>query len=113
MGLEAPRVGAAIKQYDAAFDDMESQLAETEWLAGREIGFADICMIPYVNRLELICMDSLWTRNRPNVSDWFERVKTRPSYREAVLDWMTEDDHERFVVPRSEIEEKLWGVLAV
>ena len=65
---------------------MESQLAETELLPGRDFGVADICMISYVNRLELICMDSLWTRNRPNVSDWFERVKARPSYGEAVLD---------------------------
>ena len=86
MGLEAPRVGAAMKQYDDAFDELESQLAETEWLPGRDFGIADICMIPYVNRLELICMDSLWTRNRPNVRDWFERIKTRSSCGEAVLD---------------------------
>ena len=36
MGLEAPRVGAAVKQYDAAFDDMERQLSETTWLGGHE-----------------------------------------------------------------------------
>ena len=47
---------------------MERQLDDTKWLSGRNFGFADICMIPYVNRLSLIAMDSLWTRNRPNVT---------------------------------------------
>lgn len=113
MGLDAPRVGAAVRQYDAAFDDMERQLSEKPWLGGRDFGFADICMIPYVNRLSLICMDSLWTRNRPNVSDWFDRVQARPSYEDAIVKWTTEDDHDRFVVPRGEVEGKLWEVLAV
>lgn len=58
-------------------------------------------------------MDSLWTRNRPNVTDWFERVMARPSFREAVTRWMTDDDHDRFIVPRDEVEGKLWEVLAV
>ena len=113
QGLDAPRVGTVVRQYNEAFADMERQLAETKWLSGRDFGLADICMIPYVNRLSLICMDSLWTRDRPKVTDWFERVKARPSYHEAVVQWMTDDDHERFIVPRDDVEGKLWEVLAV
>lgn len=110
-GLDAPRVGAVVKQYNEAFADMERQLDGMKWLSGRDFGLADICMVPYVNRLSLICMDSLWTRERPNVTDWFERVKARPSYQEAIVDWMTEDDHDRFVVPRDDVEGKLWEAL--
>ena len=113
LGLDAPRVGAVVKQYDEAFADMERQLDDTKWLSGRNFGFADICMIPYVNRLSLIAMDSLWTRNRPNVTAWFDRVKARLSFQEAVTQWMTDDDHDRFIVPRDEVEGKLWEVLAV
>jgi glutathione S-transferase len=112
-GLDAPRVGTVVKQYDEAFADMERQLDDMKWLSGRDFGLADICMIPYVNRLSLIAMDSLWTRNRPNVTDWFERVMARPSFQEAVTRWMTDDDHDRFIVPRDEVEGKLWEVLAV
>ena len=46
---EAPCVGAAVIHYDTAFDDIERQLWETAWLAGRDFGFADNCMIPYVD----------------------------------------------------------------
>ena len=102
-----------MKQYDEAFADMERQLDDMKWLSGRDFGLADICMIPYVNRLSLIAMDSLWTRNRPNVTDWFARVQARPSFQEAVTRWMTDDDHDRFIVPRDEVEGKLWEVLAV
>ena len=79
MVLEAPRVEAAIRHCDVASDDMERQFCETSWLAGRDFGFADNCMIPYYKRLSLICMDSLCTRNRPNVTECFERMEARPS----------------------------------
>ena len=46
MVPEAPRVKAAIRYYDAAFDDMERQFCETAWLGERDFGFADNCMIP-------------------------------------------------------------------
>ncbi|HCH57276.1 MAG TPA: hypothetical protein DEV64_09325 [Rhodospirillaceae bacterium] len=94
MVLEAPRVDAAIRHYDPAFDDMERQFCETAWLAGRGFGFADNCMIPHEKRLSLICMDSLCTRNRPNVTECFERMEARPSYENAVPDCMTGEDHE-------------------
>ena len=113
QGLDAARVVAAVRQYDAAFADMERQLGETRWLAGNEFGFADICLIPYVNRLSLICMDSMWTRNRPRVRRWFEKVQARPSFQLAIVRWMTDDDHDRFAVSRVEIEEKLSETLAL
>ena len=94
IGLEAPRVSAAVRHNDAAFDDMERQLCKTAWLAGGDFGFADNWMIPYKNRLSVICMDSLWTRNRPNVTECFERMKARPSYENSVLDCMTGEDRE-------------------
>lgn len=113
QGLGAPRVGPVVKQYDDAFADMERQLGKTRWLAGDDFGFADICMVPYVNRLSLICMDGLWTRNRPRVTEWFADVQARPSFEDAIVRWMTDEDHDRFVVPRDEVESTLWEVLAV
>lgn len=94
MVPEAPRVEAAIRHYDAAFDDMERKFCETAWLGGRDFGFADNCMIPYEKRLSMIYMDSLCTRDRPNVTECFERMEARPSYENAVLDCMTGEDHE-------------------
>ena len=77
MVPEAPRVEAAIRHYDAAFDDMERKFCETAWPGGRDFGVADNCMIPYEKRLSLICMDSLapaTARTSQNVS----RMEARP-----------------------------------
>lgn len=49
---------------------------------------------------------------RPGVTAWFERGKTRPSFQDAITSWMTGEDHERFVVPRGDVEGKLREVLA-
>jgi glutathione S-transferase len=33
----------------------------------------------------------MWTRARPRVTDWFERIKARPTFRPAFLDWCPSD----------------------
>jgi len=48
-----------------------------------------IALTPYVNRLDALSMDGLWRDGRlPRVERWFERVKERPTFKQAMLDWM-------------------------
>ena len=70
---------------------MEDTLGERPWLAGAQFSLADISMTPYVNRLDMLGMSEMWTRARPLVSAWFKRIKARPTFKPALLDWCPAD----------------------
>jgi glutathione S-transferase len=90
-GLDAPGIGETFRLYDSYLDKMEKVLATGPWLAGVSFSLADIAMTPYVNRLDMLGMSPMWERTRPRVADWFERIKARPSFKPALLDWCPPD----------------------
>jgi glutathione S-transferase len=65
------------------------------WLAGAEFSLADVAVIPYVLRLELLRMSRLWDK-RPGVASWYKRALARPSVKKEILDRMTPEDHAPF-----------------
>lgn len=65
------------------------------WLAGSEFSLADIAVIPYVLRLDLLRMARLWER-RPRVASWYKRSLARPSVKKEILERMTPEDHALF-----------------
>jgi len=85
-GFEAPDAAAAIRAYDKALADMEAALASAPWISGADYGLADVALTPYVNRLAMLGMEEMWTRSRPRLTEWFARVRARPSFRPAMLD---------------------------
>lgn len=90
-GLEAPGATDKIRLYDAYLQKMEQTLGDSEWLVGERFSMADIAMAPYVNRLAGLSMTGLWERGRlPRVERWFERVRSRPTFRPAFLEWLPE-----------------------
>ena len=48
-------------------------------------------VIPYILRLELLKLTGMWDRY-PSVTEWWERMQTRPSVKAAIFDRMTEAD---------------------
>lgn len=91
-GLEAPDVKAAFHAFDSMLADMEVALAGGPWLLGRQFTLADIELIPYVNRLDVLGLSGMWTRSRPRVGEWFARIKERPSFKTGVADWIKTDE---------------------
>jgi len=88
-GLEAPGAADKVRLYDAYLHKMEAALAESAWLVGSRFSMADIAMAPYVNRLASLAMEKLWRNGRlPRVEDWFERVRTRPTFHPAFVEWL-------------------------
>ena len=75
QGLEAPGLGATFRLYDGYLDKMEKALATRTWLAGETFSLADIAVTPYVNRLDMLGMTPMWERERPRVTQWFNRIK--------------------------------------
>jgi glutathione S-transferase len=89
QGLAAPGAADKIRLYDAYLHKMERDLAASEWLVGERFTMADIAMAPYVNRLAALAMHGLWERGRlPRVEQWFARVRARPTFRPAFVDWL-------------------------
>ena len=91
MGLEAPGVASKFRMYDDCLQKMEDALKRHAWLAGETFTLADISMTPYVNRLDMLGMSEIWTRSRPLLTAWFERVKARPKFRPCFLDYCPPD----------------------
>ncbi len=88
-GLDAEGASGKLNLYDHYLQKMEDSLAENQWLAGDNFTFADIAMTPYVNRLEMLSMSGMWTGGRmPRVEAWFEQVRSRPSFKPALVDWL-------------------------
>jgi ganglioside-induced differentiation-associated protein 1 len=88
-GLEAPGAVDKIRPYERYLQKMEHALAAGDWLVGGRFSMADIAMAPYVNRLDALAMAGLWRGGRlPRVERWFERVRARPTFRPAFVDWL-------------------------
>ncbi len=86
QGLKAPGVDRSFKLYDSYLQKMETALQDHQWLAGKSFSLADIGVAPYVNRLDMLSMAQMWTKSRPRVTDWFERIKARPTFKPTFLD---------------------------
>jgi glutathione S-transferase len=86
-GFDSPGIDRPFKLYDRYLQKMEDALGDRAWLAGDSFSLADIAMTPYVNRLDMLSMSDLWTLRRPRVTDWFDRVKARATFKPALLDW--------------------------
>jgi len=89
QGLAAPGAQEQLAIYVGYLDKMERTLGETEWLAGDGFSMADIALAPYVNRLEALALSAVWNDGRrPHVADWFRRIRERPAFERAILQWI-------------------------
>ena len=49
-------------------------------------------MTPYVVRLDMMSMQPMWEAERlPGVTNWLKRIKERPTFAPAFLDWMPDN----------------------
>ena len=91
-GIAAPGAADRITLYVGYLQKMEAALGDSGWLVGDAFSMADVAMTPYVNRLDALAMAGLWRGGRlPRVERWFERVKERPTFKPAFLDWMPQE----------------------
>jgi glutathione S-transferase len=91
-GIEAPGVADKVRLYVSYLHKMESSLADSPWLVGGEFSMADIALAPYVNRLQVLAMENLWTGGRlPRLESWFERIRARPTFQPSLVDWLPTD----------------------
>jgi len=85
-GLESPLLPDAVAKFRALFEEMDSTLAQSPWLAGDTYSLADIALVVYVRRLESFMMAPLWD-HLTHLNDWYARIASRPAYEKAVVSW--------------------------
>lgn len=90
-GFRAPFAKAALQYFDRIIGDMERDLEKGAWLAGEEISLAEMAMAPYVERLHRLTLAKFWEDTRPRVTDWFARLRARPSFASAFDEWKPRD----------------------
>lgn len=90
-GFDSPWVDMALKRFQRLAAEMETQLSGSAYLAGRSYSLADADYTAYINRLTNLGLASLW-QDKPGVKDWYFRMKERPSFKTAILDWQTEQE---------------------
>lgn len=94
--VDSPFIVDAVRNFDRLVTEMELTLATGPWLGGNLYSLADAAATPYINRLDMLGLLDLFTGHRPHVSDWFDRVRARPSFDQGITNWYTDDDADRF-----------------
>jgi glutathione S-transferase len=88
QGFDAPGVELHFDVYDRHLAKMEATLENGPWLAGEALTLADIALAPYLLRLDMLGMTGFWEAGRlPRVADWYARMRARPSFGPALVEW--------------------------
>jgi glutathione S-transferase len=85
-GLESAFFKTALLRMLELYVDMETRLARGPWLADSQYTIADAALTPYVVRLDHLDIMGLLDEY-PHVLDWYNRLKSRPSFQKAIIDW--------------------------
>jgi len=89
QGFAAPDVQVAIRFFAKLLEDMDTTLARSPWLAGGTYSLADGALTPYLNRLDMLGFSEMWS-DLPNLTQWFDRVRARPSFEPALFKYLPE-----------------------
>lgn len=95
MGLDAPLVVIALQQHKKLLDRIDLAMTRGPYIAGDNYSLADCAATPYIFRLDMLRLSQLWDK-RPGVAAWYERIRQRPSFKAAVLNWLTPANIERY-----------------
>ena len=89
-GLKSPVVEDALIRFGRQMRDMERALGQGPWLAGDTFTLADVGLISFFYRMEVMDAAGIWRAHFPAVTAWFERCKARASFHEAIGRYVTE-----------------------
>jgi glutathione S-transferase len=111
-GIDDPDAQGAMRVYDRFLADMETQLARTPYLAGDRFSLAEVGVIPYVNRLDMLNLAPLWDNARPHLADWFRRIKARPTFQPSLFAYVPPGLGEMMKARGTEALPKVRAILA-
>jgi len=101
-GFPKEDLDKAFEDLGNTFDRVEKALAKTggPWIMGEQFTLVDVCLVPTVDRMEDLGYAEMWTKSLPRMTEWWSRIKARPSYKttfykgarfsDAYAQWMKE-----------------------
>jgi glutathione S-transferase len=89
-GVKSKEFAPALMRAEKMLADMEDTLAECPYLAGDSYTLADAGFTPYVNRLDQLQLSGMWA-DRPRLTDWYDRMRARPSFKIGATDWFDDE----------------------
>jgi glutathione S-transferase len=89
-GLDSIHFRIAVARMRLLLGEMDEALSRHAWLAGDDYTIADAAFTPYLARLEHLAILGM-ADDRPHVRAWYERIKARPSFPDAVTRWENPD----------------------
>lgn len=90
-GLDSKFVVDALQHHEKLLTWMDDALRRAPYLCGEAYSLADIAVIPYIVRLDLLRLARLWEK-RPAIAAWYERIRARPAYKQEIGERMGEAD---------------------
>jgi glutathione S-transferase len=81
LGLDDPALAVTMRKMDKMVRDMQASLIARQWLAGDAFSLADIALIPYIVRLDVMTLLEIWRQDCPRVFEWLAAVRQRHGYR--------------------------------
>jgi glutathione S-transferase len=85
-GLDSKHFEIAVGRMKLLLSEMDEALSRHKWLVGNDYTIADAAFTPYLARLDhlnILAMTEPW----PRAADWYERIKQRPSFQDAIVRW--------------------------
>ena len=80
-GYESPYALRAIAAWERIFGKIQKTLSDGRpWLIGKKFTLADVNLAPFVARLDGLQLVEQWVQDKPNVQEWWQAIKDRPSY---------------------------------
>ena len=108
IGVKSPFVKYAVYAFEATFRKIEKELNDgRDWLIKEQYSLADLGLTPYLARLEYLNLLEVWIYDRKKTKNWWQRIKTRPSYRKAVSNPLTKDEIEEMGASGNKIKNQI------
>lgn len=89
-GMDSVHFRIAVARMEQLLNEMQAALSEHQWLVGDNYTIADAAFTPYITRLEHLNILGM-IDSRPKVVDWYNRIKARPSFDAAMVEWENAD----------------------
>ena len=74
--------GESIDRLQQTVDRVEAALGADgrPWLMGDRLTIADICLMPTIDRMADLGLQSMWEEAHPNVTGWYDRFAARDAF---------------------------------
>jgi glutathione S-transferase len=103
-GLDSKFCVEAIEHFVKLLQRIEHSACGNDYLAGNEFSLADVAVIPYLIRLDMLRLSPIWGSYNA-LPRWYERVRSRPAVEHAIIGCMTQSDN----APFEQIEFDSWS----